>query len=200
MHTASSQSSPAPAVHTDHPTNENMMEPNTATEEPVRSSDSEVDLLKDMSSILKEIRDELKSSNANKERGGGLAEVILAKNISNTLEQAPDNGIKPNNANENPAVSIEGSLAKNMSDTPGQILDVLKGSTIAEERGKDANSKFWATYKKVSTEYDDDFLKWANDDIGIMLTFAGLFSAVNSTFIIGMQPNPGDTTNALFSI
>jgi hypothetical protein len=26
---------------------------------------------------------------------------------------------------------------------------------------------------------------------------AGLFSAVNSTFIIGMQPNPGDTTNIL---
>ncbi|KAG2360149.1 hypothetical protein BDR07DRAFT_1174580, partial [Suillus spraguei] len=26
---------------------------------------------------------------------------------------------------------------------------------------------------------------------------AGLFSAVNSTFIVGMQPNPGDTTNVL---
>ncbi|KAG1751689.1 hypothetical protein EDD22DRAFT_784951, partial [Suillus occidentalis] len=78
-----------------------------------------------------------------------------------------------------------------------QILDVLKGSTIAEERGKDDNSKFWATYKKVSTEYDDDFLGRANDDMGIILTFAGLFSAVNSTFIVGMQPNTGDTTNAL---
>ncbi|KAG2076161.1 hypothetical protein BDR04DRAFT_993630, partial [Suillus decipiens] len=62
---------------------------------------------------------------------------------------------------------------------------------------KDDNSKFWATYKKVSAEYDDDFLGRANDDMGIILTFAGLFSAVNSTFIIGMQPNPGDTTNLL---
>ncbi|KAG1744841.1 hypothetical protein EDB19DRAFT_1610516, partial [Suillus lakei] len=62
---------------------------------------------------------------------------------------------------------------------------------------KDDNSRFWATYKKVSNEYDDDFLGRANDDMGIILTFAGLFSAVNSTFIIGMQPNPGDTTNAL---
>ncbi|KAG2109032.1 uncharacterized protein F5147DRAFT_535561, partial [Suillus discolor] len=62
---------------------------------------------------------------------------------------------------------------------------------------KDDNSKFWAAYKKVSTEYDDDFLERANDDMGIILTFAGLFSAVNSTFIIGMQPNPGDTTNIL---
>ncbi|KAJ8590081.1 hypothetical protein M405DRAFT_711786, partial [Rhizopogon salebrosus TDB-379] len=54
-----------------------------------------------------------------------------------------------------------------------------------------------ATYKKVSNEYDDDFLERANDDMAIILTFAGLFSAVNSTFIVGMQPNPGDTTNAL---
>ncbi|KAG2103375.1 uncharacterized protein F5147DRAFT_543203, partial [Suillus discolor] len=62
---------------------------------------------------------------------------------------------------------------------------------------KDDNSRFWATYKKVSTEYDDDFLRRANDDMTIILTFAGLFSAVNSTFIAGMQPNPGDTTNIL---
>ncbi|KAG2040612.1 hypothetical protein BDR03DRAFT_834473, partial [Suillus americanus] len=62
---------------------------------------------------------------------------------------------------------------------------------------KDVDSNFWETYKKVSTEYDDDFLARANDDMGIILTFAGLFSAVNSAFIIGMQPNPGDTTNTL---
>ncbi|KAG1789502.1 uncharacterized protein HD556DRAFT_774503 [Suillus plorans] len=51
-----------------------------------------------------------------------------------------------------------------------------------------------ATYKKVSTEHDDDFLDRANDDMGII---AGLFSVVNSTFIVRMQPDPGDTTNAL---
>ncbi|KAG1720505.1 uncharacterized protein EDB91DRAFT_1026205, partial [Suillus paluster] len=62
---------------------------------------------------------------------------------------------------------------------------------------KDVNSRFWATYKTISNEYDDDFLKWADDDMGIILSFAGLFSAVNSTFIIGTQPNPGDTTNEL---
>ncbi|KAG1812279.1 hypothetical protein EV424DRAFT_1287473, partial [Suillus variegatus] len=62
---------------------------------------------------------------------------------------------------------------------------------------EDDNSKFWAAYKKVSTEYDHDFLGRANDDMGIILTFAGLFSAVNSTFIVGMQPDPGETTNDL---
>ncbi|KAG2105410.1 hypothetical protein BD769DRAFT_1334673, partial [Suillus cothurnatus] len=60
-----------------------------------------------------------------------------------------------------------------------------------------ANSKFWATYKKVSDEYDNDFLERANDDMGVILTFAGLLSAVNSSFIGSMQPDPGDTTNVL---
>jgi hypothetical protein len=39
------------------------------------------------------------------------------------------------------------------------------------ERSKDVDSNFWETYKKVSTEYDDDFLARANDDMGIILTF-----------------------------
>ncbi|KAG1720502.1 uncharacterized protein EDB91DRAFT_1064825, partial [Suillus paluster] len=78
-----------------------------------------------------------------------------------------------------------------------ETLDVLRGSTIAQEHGKDAESKFWVTYKKISNEYDDDFLERAHNDMGMILTFAGLFSVVTSTFIIGMQPNPGDTTNDL---
>ncbi|KAJ8589259.1 hypothetical protein M405DRAFT_738847, partial [Rhizopogon salebrosus TDB-379] len=56
-----------------------------------------------------------------------------------------------------------------------QIHDVLRSSTIAEERGKDAKSKFWATYKRVSNEYDDDFLQRANDDMAIILTFVCSF-------------------------
>lgn len=52
-------------------------------------------------------------------------------------------------------------------------------------------------YDQVSKEYDDTFLSRGNGDMNIILTFAGLFSAVNSTFIVGMQPNPGETTNAL---
>jgi hypothetical protein len=57
------------------------------------------------------------------------------------------------------------------SRTLEQILDVLRGSNIAEERGEDVESKFWASYKKVSNEYDDDFLERANDDMAIILTF-----------------------------
>ncbi|KAG1768529.1 hypothetical protein EDD22DRAFT_233868 [Suillus occidentalis] len=83
------------------------------------------------------------------------------------------------------------------SNTLKEILNVLRGSTIVEAHGKDVKSKFWTTYKKVSNEYDDDFLERAHGDIGIILTFAGLLSAVISTFIGIMQPNTGDTTNEL---
>jgi hypothetical protein len=60
------------------------------------------------------------------------------------------------------------------SHTLEQILSVLRTSSIAEERSNDDKSKFWATYKKVSDEYDDDFLKRAHGDIGIILTFVRL--------------------------
>jgi len=96
-----------------------------------------------------------------------------------------------------------------------EIVDVLQTSTIAEERGKDVRSKFWASYKKVSGEYDDNMLERYNSDMDTLMLFvreifpyfffnqfnmhnqAGLFSAVNTAFILAMQPNPVDTTNAL---
>ncbi|KAG1767542.1 hypothetical protein EDD22DRAFT_751326, partial [Suillus occidentalis] len=62
---------------------------------------------------------------------------------------------------------------------------------------KDTLSRFWAAYKKFSGEYDDNMLERCNSSMDILLIFAGLFSAVNTAFIIAMQPNPGDTTNAL---
>lgn len=40
-------------------------------------------------------------------------------------------------------------------------------------------------------------LERCNSSMDILLIFAGLFSAVNTAFIIAMQPNPGDTTYAL---
>lgn len=78
-----------------------------------------------------------------------------------------------------------------------QIIEVLEASSIAEERGKGAASKFWAAYKKISGEYDDNMLERCNGNMDIIMLFAGLFSAVNTAFIIAMQPNPADTTNDL---
>ncbi|KAJ8586861.1 hypothetical protein M405DRAFT_709973, partial [Rhizopogon salebrosus TDB-379] len=62
---------------------------------------------------------------------------------------------------------------------------------------KDPLSKFWAGYKKVSSEYDDEMVERCNGNMDIVLIFAGLFSAINTTFIVSMQPNPINTTNTL---
>ncbi|KAH7917890.1 hypothetical protein BV22DRAFT_988220, partial [Leucogyrophana mollusca] len=59
----------------------------------------------------------------------------------------------------------------------------------------------WATYKRHADDYDSEFLEKYKDDMDIVLIFSGLFSAVSTTFITGMQsslsPDPTDTTNAL---
>ncbi|KAG2742457.1 hypothetical protein P692DRAFT_20703705, partial [Suillus brevipes Sb2] len=78
-----------------------------------------------------------------------------------------------------------------------QIPNAAQGLSEAQERDKGDSSKFWTTYDNLSKEYDDTLLSRGNGDMNIILTFAGLFSAVNSTFIIGMQPNPAETTNVL---
>ncbi|KIK35361.1 hypothetical protein CY34DRAFT_31079, partial [Suillus luteus UH-Slu-Lm8-n1] len=78
-----------------------------------------------------------------------------------------------------------------------QFVELLQTSTIPEESGKDPLSKFWTAYKKFSGEYDTNMLERCNNSMDILLIFAGLFSAVNTAFIIAMQPNSGDTTNAL---
>lgn len=67
------------------------------------------------------------------------------------------------------------TLSFQRSKPPEQIYDLRRESTIAEEHAKDVESKFWATYKEVANEYDDDFLERANDDMAIILTFVCSF-------------------------
>ncbi|KAG2115593.1 hypothetical protein BD769DRAFT_1334842, partial [Suillus cothurnatus] len=62
---------------------------------------------------------------------------------------------------------------------------------------EDLAFKFWFAYKKISGEYDNNMYERCNGNMEILMLFAGLFSAVNTAFIIAMQPNPADTTNDL---
>ncbi|KAH7918114.1 hypothetical protein BV22DRAFT_917404 [Leucogyrophana mollusca] len=82
-----------------------------------------------------------------------------------------------------------------------KIHQTLKDSTIAQESGTDDTSRFWATYKRQAEEYDTEFFEKHKDDMDIVLIFAGLFSAVSTSFLTAMQsslsPDPTDTTNAL---
>ncbi|KAG2156677.1 uncharacterized protein EDB93DRAFT_926820 [Suillus bovinus] len=74
-----------------------------------------------------------------------------------------------------------------------QILETLQDSSIAEKGDKDERSRFWATYDQVVKEHDGEFLERNNSDMDIVLIFSGLFSAVNTAFIIAMQSNPTTT-------
>lgn len=69
---------------------------------------------------------------------------------------------------------------------------------------KDAKSRFWATYTREATDHDGEFLEKYQSDMDIVLIFAGLFSAVNTSFIVNMQsnlnPDPMNTTNVLLGM
>lgn len=95
---------------------------------------------------------------------------------------------------DNPIKNSNDSLVKLLRE----IIDVLETSSIAsEERGEGMPFKFWFAYKRLSGEYDDNMYQRCNGNMDIIMLFAGLFSAVNTAFIIAMQPNPADTTNDL---
>ncbi|KAG1793851.1 uncharacterized protein HD556DRAFT_1206600, partial [Suillus plorans] len=54
---------------------------------------------------------------------------------------------------------------------------------------KDTYNRFWASYNQAATEYDGEFLERNSSDMDIVLLSSGLFSAINTAFIIAMQPN-----------
>ena len=52
-----------------------------------------------------------------------------------------------------------------------EILVTLQDSKVAEPSGKDKLSRFWVKYKKVSEEYDTEFLDRHNGNMDIVLVF-----------------------------
>ncbi|KIJ35934.1 hypothetical protein M422DRAFT_180006, partial [Sphaerobolus stellatus SS14] len=69
---------------------------------------------------------------------------------------------------------------------------------------KDADTRVWRSYESVSKNYDEEFLEQHNTSLDSLFIFTGLFSAVNSVFIVQAQsslsPNPIDKTNGLLMI
>ncbi|OJA07897.1 hypothetical protein AZE42_02752 [Rhizopogon vesiculosus] len=66
---------------------------------------------------------------------------------------------------------------------------------------QDTKSHFWVTYTQEAADHDGQILEKYNSDMDIVLIFAGLFSAVTTTFTVTMQsnlvPNPTTETNIL---
>jgi hypothetical protein len=58
-----------------------------------------------------------------------------------------------------------------------EILQVLQNSSTAEEtlKAKDPLSKFWASYQKVSSQYDDEMLERCNGNMDMVLIFVRNF-------------------------
>ncbi|KAG2142288.1 uncharacterized protein EDB93DRAFT_1088938, partial [Suillus bovinus] len=86
-----------------------------------------------------------------------------------------------------------------------QILDVLKHSTIFKKPlPSDDWNGFWDVYDQEAEEFDKSFVEKYTSDLDNSLIFAGLFSAVNATFLGTMLPDlspvPSDTTNALLTM
>ncbi|KAJ7790679.1 hypothetical protein B0H14DRAFT_2625789 [Mycena olivaceomarginata] len=52
----------------------------------------------------------------------------------------------------------------------------------------DKKSAFWSAYKTLADEHDKELLQRYSTDLDTSLIFAGLFSAVDSAFIIQIQP------------
>jgi hypothetical protein len=75
---------------------------------------------------------------------------------------------------------LRSDFVADRSNADEQILNERQGLPIAQERDKEVDSKFWTTYDKVSTEYDNDFLERANGDMGIILTFVRSFASLNA--------------------
>ncbi|KAG1873877.1 hypothetical protein F4604DRAFT_758585 [Suillus subluteus] len=97
---------------------------------------------------------------------------------------------------------LEKSVSSNapLVNPPQQTIKVLETSGISKAGEQDVSSKVWVGIEKTTDKYNDDIDKISqrcNEDINIIMLFAGLFSAVDTAFLIAMQSNPADTTNDL---
>ncbi|KIO33014.1 hypothetical protein M407DRAFT_66018, partial [Tulasnella calospora MUT 4182] len=63
---------------------------------------------------------------------------------------------------------------------------------------------FWKRYDSVADGHDLKLSKHLNDNLDVLLIFAGLFSAINTAFISftmpALSPNPATETNALLRL
>ncbi|KAG8852466.1 hypothetical protein FRB96_008654 [Tulasnella sp. 330] len=67
-----------------------------------------------------------------------------------------------------------------------------------------SRSDFWNKYEEFAKEYDKDMMEGLNTNLDVLLIFAGLFSAVNTAFIVvamaALSANPADETNHLLRL
>ncbi|KAJ7327638.1 hypothetical protein DFH08DRAFT_940873 [Mycena albidolilacea] len=96
--------------------------------------------------------------------------------------------IQPMNENERLISAIQGCFTdflKEQKEQSNRLMDELKPKPppVADKK-----TAFWNAYKILADEHDKELLQRYSTDLDTSLIFAGLFSAVDSAFIIQIQP------------
>ncbi|KAG8946245.1 hypothetical protein FRC04_011991 [Tulasnella sp. 424] len=85
-----------------------------------------------------------------------------------------------------------------------KICDLLKRLPDIKAEEACGTTRLWRTYQKEAAEYDTELLNRYNKSLDTVLIFAGLFSAVNTSFITFLQPglsqDPNEMTHALLRL
>ncbi|KAG2755331.1 hypothetical protein P692DRAFT_20700807, partial [Suillus brevipes Sb2] len=90
------------------------------------------------------------------------------------------------------------------STLPNRADETPREPVRSQWASQDTKSRFWATYMQEAAEHDGQILDKYKSDMDIVLIFAGLFSAVTTSFIVNMQQNlaldPTTETNMLLKM
>ncbi|KAG8931820.1 hypothetical protein FRC02_002114 [Tulasnella sp. 418] len=88
-----------------------------------------------------------------------------------------------------------------VEDVISEPCDINLGTSLSAMEKLNRKSDFWDEYGKLSKEYDEQLVKDLGDDLNSLLTFAGLFSATNTAFIVetmnDLKEDTAKTTNNL---
>ncbi|KAJ7670690.1 hypothetical protein DFH06DRAFT_1468469 [Mycena polygramma] len=106
-----------------------------------------------------------------------------------------DGGVNPNDRLTHTLERCFSELMQKQEDQSDKFQQALEALTPKLEALKpkppvtDKKTAFWNAYKTLADEHDKEFQQKYSTDLDTALIFAGLFSAVDSAFIIQIQPD-----------
>ncbi|KAG8908047.1 hypothetical protein FRB99_000865 [Tulasnella sp. 403] len=125
--------------------------------------------------------------------------------------------IGKHHATKSRAGTLSRSIFSDGDSSPTVYQDARRESAFHHERSRhdtpdirqgavqqDAEKTFWMTYNKEADAFDRERLDAWNKSLDVLLIFAGLFSAINTAFILeaykGLQTDQAELTNKLITL
>ncbi|KAG8922585.1 hypothetical protein FRC02_011754 [Tulasnella sp. 418] len=103
-----------------------------------------------------------------------------------------------------PSPNDHGSDKDDLYHSNEEKLEKAKEMAGLQRRNVDDNNSFWQTYVSESGKFDKEMIDNWNENLGSLLLFATLFSAINTAFIIEtykrLQPDATESTNSLLRL